>query len=203
MINSREEYIHYLAVDRLAKGIARGSIWSRIKYLFYPDYVWEFQKVLRELEYYINCRRGRRFMFKRYFVMRKYNNLSIKLGFTIPPNVFGPGLSIAHYGTIVINGNTKIGANCRIHACVNIGTEAGHCNRTPTLGDNCYIGPGVKMFGDIKIGNGTIIGANAVVNRSFEESNIAIAGVPAKKIANIQPSDYITIATDMVCDGKR
>ncbi len=103
--------------------------------------------------------------------------------FSIPPNVFGKGLSIAHRGTIVVNGNTHVGDNCRIHVCVNIGTLPGCSNAAPTLGDNVYIGPGVKIYGKIKIGSGIMIGANAVVNKDFLEDNICIAGVPAKKIS--------------------
>ena len=103
-----------------------------------------------------------------------YKKSSIKLGFTIPVNVFGPGLSIAHYGTIIVNASTRVGANCRIHACVNIGTEAGQSGAAPIIGDNCYIGPGAKIFGDIKIGKNVAIAANAVVNKSYEENNITI-----------------------------
>ena len=40
------------------------------------------------------------------------------------------------------------------------------------------------MFGNIKIGNNVAIGANAVVNKSFEENGITIAGVPAKKVSD-------------------
>lgn len=54
----------------------------------------------------------------------------------------------------------------------------------PVIGDNVFISPGVKMFGDIRIGNNIVIGANSVMNRSFEEDNICIAGVPARKISN-------------------
>ena len=54
----------------------------------------------------------------------------------------------------------------------------------PIIGDNCFIGPGAKLFGKIKIGNNVAIGANAVVNKSFED-NVTIAGVPAKIVNNI------------------
>lgn len=40
------------------------------------------------------------------------------------------------------------------------------------------------MFGQIQIGNGIVIGANAVVNKDFPVDNITIAGVPAKKISS-------------------
>lgn len=106
-----------------------------------------------------------------------------KLGFTIGPNIFGPGLSIPHCGTIVVNSNATVGSNCRIHVCVNIGSSGGNVN-APKIGNNVYIGPGVKIYGDISIADGIAIGANSVVNQSFLEKNITIAGVPAKKIGD-------------------
>ena len=115
----------------------------------------------------------------------RLRNQSLKLGFSIPCNVFGPGLSIAHYGTFIVNENACIGSNCRLHACVNIGTVPGVENAAPIIGDNVYIAPGVKIYGKIKIANGCIIGANAVVNKSFEEENICIAGVPCRKISDL------------------
>ena len=67
---------------------------------------------------------------------------------------------------------------------VNIGTAAGVERRVPQIGNNVYIAPGVKIFGDIEIANGIAIGANAVVCKSFLEENVTIAGVPAKQISD-------------------
>lgn len=47
----------------------------------------------------------------------------MKLGFVIPPNVFGGGLRINHFGNIVVNSEAKIGEWCDIHQGVNIGTD--------------------------------------------------------------------------------
>jgi serine O-acetyltransferase len=55
------------------------------------------------------------------------------------------------------------------------------------LGNNIYIGPGAKIFGKIRLADGIAIGANAVVNRSFDEPGITIAGVPARQI-NVEGS---------------
>jgi len=44
----------------------------------------------------------------------------------------------------------------------------------------------VKIFGPIKLGNNVIIGANAVVNKSFKEDNIVLAGIPAKIVKRIE-----------------
>nr|WP_292372222.1 hypothetical protein [Methanosarcina sp. UBA411] len=52
------------------------------------------------------------------------------------------------------------------------------------MGNNVYIGPGAKIFGNITIADDIAIGANSVVNKSFYEKGISIAGVPAKKINN-------------------
>ena len=95
----------------------------------------------------------------------------------------------------------KIGANCRLHACVNIGTKAGADELAPTIGDDCYIGPGVKMYGEISIPNGTAIGGNAVVNTSFDEENITIAGVPARRKGKVDTFDFIIPATRTIESG--
>lgn len=55
----------------------------------------------------------------------------------------------------------------------------------PIIGDNVYIGPGAILFGDIRIGDNVMIGANSTVTKSFEESNIVIAGSPAKIIKKL------------------
>ena len=109
---------------------------------------------------------------------------SIKYGFEIPLNSCAKGLSIAHIGPTIINGGAHIGENCRIHVGVNIGTAAGYGDRAPTIGNNVYIAPGAKIFGKIQIADGIVIGANAVVNKSFTTPNITIAGVPAKQISD-------------------
>lgn len=46
------------------------------------------------------------------------------------------------------------------------------------------VGVGAIILGDVTIADGVAIGANAVVNKSVTEENIAVAGVSAKKISN-------------------
>lgn len=178
MIQSRKDYLYYLERDRLAIAPKR-----RRPQLF-ADEVWKFQRMLRKLEYYTNCGKSPFRKAASLLLKLRFRRLSIRLGFDIPCNVFGPGLSIAHYGLIIVNGAARIGANCRIHSGVNIGTKAGHTYLAPKIGDNVYIGPGVKIFGPIEIASGIAIGANSVVNKSFQEPNISIAGVPARKISD-------------------
>ncbi|XNN70244.1 hypothetical protein ACLM2U_02475 [Bacillus pumilus] len=86
-----------------------------------------------------------------------------------------------------MNKHAKIGAFCDIHQGVNIGQNH-HEKDVPTIGDHVWIRPGAKMFGDIYIADHISIGANAVVNRSFHEEKIVIAGVPAQKVKEKSPS---------------
>ncbi|WBA07860.1 serine O-acetyltransferase [Salinivibrio kushneri] len=169
MIKNKNDLVVYLKRDKEALG-AKG-----LKSYFFNN-IWRFQRALRKHEYHHN-----RKSLLRYYYKYKHNKLGEKLGFTIPINCFGKGLSIAHYGTICVNGKARIGDNCRIHVCVNIGASRENSNNVPKIGDNCYIGPGAKLYGAIEIGDNVSIGANSVVNKSFD-SNVTIVGVPARVI---------------------
>ena len=174
-IQSRADYKAFRIADQTSLGIKKSSLNSL------GNEVLRFEVRLRKLEYALNCSKNPMLVLYRKFLFRQ---TSVKLGYSISPNTIGPGLAIAHRGTIVVNGGAKIGANCRIHIDVNIGTEAGKSSAAPKIGDNCYIGPGAKIFGQIEIGSNTVIGANAVVNKSFTEGNQTIGGIPAKKISD-------------------
>ena len=186
MIKTKDEYLHYLKEDQKALGTyTKHPIFSNNIMVLLTDPCWKFQKLLRELEYWSNCKKNIIWRPYLYYLRWRFQKTSIKMGLTIPINVFEEGLCIKHYGSIIISRHAKTGKNCTINSCVNIGGEGSAAK----IGDNCYLGPGVKIFNPIKIGNNVKIGANAVVNKSFEEDNIIIAGVPAK-IVNHITKDY-------------
>jgi len=54
---------------------------------------------------------------------------------------------------------------------------------SPRIGDNVYLGPGCKLYGPIRIGNNCVVGANAVVTKSFPDDGLVLAGIPARVIA--------------------
>jgi serine O-acetyltransferase len=190
MIKSKSDYKHYLNSDSIALGKTAYGFSQRMREMLYPDPVWKFQRLMRKVEYYNNVKRGVFFKLYTLYLKYRYAKLSLRLGFSIPINVFGPGLSIVHYGTIVVNHNARVGKNCRIHACTNIGASGGS-NKAPVLGDNIYVAPGAKIYGDIRLGNNIAISANAVVNKSFSEENVMLAGVPARVIKPIEISNII------------
>lgn len=140
-----------------------------------------YLRFLRRLEYHINTASGH--PFRRYTALyyeRRKNQLGAKLGIEISPNCFGKGLQIWH-GNIVVNYNVRAGENCVLHGGNCIGNN-GTAQEAPRLGGNVDIGYGAVLIGDIDIADGTVIGANAVVNRSVTESGTVVAGVPARKI---------------------
>ncbi|WP_299799156.1 serine acetyltransferase [uncultured Maribacter sp.] len=184
MITSKKEYNFYLEQDSIARGIQIHSFKDKLKDFLVPAPTWKFQKSLRKLEFYSNCKTN--LINKLYikYLRYKFQKISLKLGFSIPINVFGPGLCILHYGTIVVNSKARIGKNCRMEVCVNIGASGGK-PEAPQIGDNVYIAPGVKIYGDISLGNNIAIAANSSVNKSFNEDGILIGGSPAKKISEV------------------
>ncbi|BAO77452.1 serine O-acetyltransferase [Winogradskyella sp. PG-2] len=184
MINTLSEYKHYLERDKIALGIGEVSFLGNIIGFLSPNLIWKFQKTLRKLEYYTNCKNKGFYKIYIMYLKLKFKKISLKLGFSIPINVFGPGLAIVHYGTIVVNSATRVGENCRMHACVNIGASGGE-KEAPQLGDNIYIAPGAKIYGNISVANNTAIGANAVVHKTSEEKGVLLAGNPAIKIKEI------------------
>ena len=88
-----------------------------------------------------------------------------------------------HLGPILINRNAVVGEDCSLH--MNTGLVAGGTNHgVPTLEKGVVVGIGAIVLGDVHIADDVAIGANAVVNKDVAEENIAVAGVPAKKISN-------------------
>lgn len=69
-----------------------------------------------------------------------------------------------------------------IHQGVNIRTGI-EADSVPKIGNNVWIGPGTKIFGNVEMDANTMIGANAVVTKSFEKENCCIAGTPARIIS--------------------
>lgn len=187
MITSKKDYKFYLEQDKIALGIDDKGMKNKVKLLFFPNYVYRFQKSLRRYEYVTNCKLS---IINKIIAKKKFENLSVKLGFTIAINVFGPGLAIVHFGSIVVSRHAKIGANCRINVGANIGASNGD-TKAPQIGNNVYIGPGAKLYGGITIADNCAIGANSVVNKSFDNPNMMIAGMPAKEIKQIEIRNII------------
>jgi serine O-acetyltransferase len=188
MITNRAALAFFWQADIRSCGFERVTLKD-----WYLNPTLRFQRCLRLTEFYrnVSVSVGSRFLF--FYHWNRLHRLRQRLGFTIPLNVFGPGLSLSHVGTIVVNRHAVVGANCRIHPGVCIGGLNG---KSPRLGDNVYIGPGAKIFGAITVGDNVAIGANSVVNRDVP-AGVTVAGSPAKIVSKKGSFDLIVPGTEL------
>lgn len=190
MIYTKEDLREYLRCDKIALRNENRKYprWGR-------DEIWRFEILLRKAEYYTNGPKTTINKILYLYYKYRFHKLSVKLGFSIPVNVFGKGLSIAHYGSIVVNNMAQVGDNCRIQENVTIGSTGGS-TKAPKIGNNVFIASGARIIGDIEIGDQCAIGANAVVTKSFLEQHVTIAGVPAKIISRKGSDGFIIAKAD-------
>lgn len=201
MIRTKDDLKYYLECDRIA-------LRSKTKKpRLFSDEIWKFEILLRKREYLHNVTPSSCFIInllrRAYgiFLHYRYKKSQFKLGFSIPLNIFGPGLSIAHYGTIVVAEGAKIGANCRIHEGVTIGATNG-TSEAAQIGDNVFIGSGAKIIGGVKISDNVAIAANAVVVKDIiTKTGCTVAGVPAHIISENSSNSNLVRATEVIEKG--
>jgi serine O-acetyltransferase len=122
-----------------------------------------------------------------------YKFVQIITGVELPCEAaVGRNFVIDHFGGIIVSGYARFGDNCRIRNGVTIGLRRVDEKLAPTIGNNVDIGAGAKLLGPIKVGDNSIIGANAVVLIDVPANSIAV-GVPA----TIRPRNPNHIANDM------
>lgn len=99
-----------------------------------------------------------------------------------PAARIGRGVFIDHGMGTVIGETAEVGDNCTLYQGVTLGgtgKETG--KRHPTLGKNVVVGVGASILGAITIGDGSLIGAGAVVLHPVPPDSTAV-GVPAKLV---------------------
>ncbi|QCB29133.1 serine O-acetyltransferase EpsC [Corynebacterium endometrii] len=105
---------------------------------------------------------------------RFFTGIEIHPGATIGRRFF-----IDHGMGIVIGETAEIGDGVMLYHGVTLGGQVlTQTKRHPTLRDNVTVGAGAKVLGPIIIGEGSAIGANAVVTKEVPANHIA-TGIPA------------------------
>ena len=104
-------------------------------------------------------------------------------GIEIHPGAkIGNGFFIDHGMGVVIGETAEVGENVTLYHGVTLGgvsIEKG--KRHPTILDNVVIGAGAKVLGAIEIGNGSRVGANAVVVHAVP-ANSVVVGIPGQVV---------------------
>ena len=102
------------------------------------------------------------------------------LGIDVPERVIlGSNCRVCHGIGLVIHPGVVIGDNVKLHQNTTIGIVNG--GQPPRLGSNIIIGANSVIIGNIKIGDGAIVGAGAVVTKDVPQ-NAVVVGNPARII---------------------
>ncbi|MBC6795913.1 serine O-acetyltransferase EpsC [Corynebacterium macclintockiae] len=108
-------------------------------------------------------------------ITRGLTGIEIHPGATIGRRFF-----IDHGMGVVIGETAEIGDDVMLYHGVTLGgSELVQRKRHPTIGNGVMIGAGAKVLGPITIGEGSAVGANAVVTKSAPPNSI-LTGIPAK-----------------------
>lgn len=95
---------------------------------------------------------------------------------------FEENVALSHNGLGCVIWAKKIGRGTTIYQNVTLGAGKGDGEEIwPTIGENCKIYTGAVVIGNVTIGDGAVIGANAVVTKDVPP-NVVVASVPAKII---------------------
>ena len=124
------------------------------------------------------------------------NNINVERGAIFDPavsvgNNSGIGINCEVYGPVSIGDDVMMGPECVIYTSghkfdrtdVPIMLQGSTEKEPVVIGDDVWIGRRVMIMPGVKIGNGCIIGAGAVVTKDIPDYSVA-GGVPAKIVKN-------------------
>lgn len=172
MISSRKELSFFINSDRIMnRGSIKPTIKERVTSIFVPDYTIKYLVAMRKADYYSTLTGVGKLLYVKW--LRRFRQLSLKLGYDIEYNVFGYGLVLPHSGTIVVGGSNKIGNYAVLHTSTCI------VARDSVIGNGLYLSAGAVISKHVEMGNNITIGVNSVVNRSQEKDNVLLVGAPA------------------------
>lgn len=114
------------------------------------------------------------------FALFLQNRISVALSLDIHPAArIGKGIFLDHGTGIVIGETAVVEDDVSIMQSVTLGgTGKVSGDRHPKIGPGVLIGPGAKVLGNIRIGEGVQIGASSVVLKPVPPHRV-VAGVPA------------------------
>ena len=185
---TKQELNQLIAEEMQVYGITKKNI-SEKRFRHQKSYmIWQAVKRLRIYEY--RCSRRdeskntliahiRAFLVK--IADRKLNKACEKVDVELTPNIIGNNIRICHDNVVLFG---KVGENCTFHGNNVVGNKrTGASNEIPKLGNNVDVGFGAIIIGNVEIADNCVIGAGAVVTKSFTKPGGILVGVPAKDIS--------------------
>ena len=195
-LRSMRAVVLHLKADLIRyHGDGRLKFWRH--FLFTPGYKYT---VWMRLAGYLKTRPVARYAL---YPLVKYILLRCRyrFGIAIPEYTdIGPGLFINRFGGIYVHGHARIGHDVTFSSTILVGqTNRGARAGAPIVGNRVYIGVGARLIGRIHVGDGSVIGVNAVVTKDLEDDSVAV-GIPAKTVSHDGSEGYINrmVPTDLL-----
>lgn len=121
--------------------------------------------------------------FIKQLLLLSYDNALLKYGSYIGYSAKFAEIPLFPHGIIgvFISAGAEIGKNCVIFQQVTIGSNTlvdSDRKGAPIIGDNCYIGAGAKIIGNVRIGNNCRIGANCVIVNDIPDNSVVVLNAP-------------------------
>ncbi len=136
-----------------------------------------------------------------HFCSRVTSPKNIIVGANSNPGI-EPGCYIQGLGTIEIGDHTRVAANvCIISANHDTHDLNSHVRGRVQIGSFCWIGANSVILPNVNVGDFTIVGAGSVVTKSYPEGYCVIAGNPARKIRDLDPSECVGARLEDECVG--
>jgi serine acetyltransferase len=107
------------------------------------------------------------------------------LGIELHPSLeVGPRLRVFHGNALVVNPETRIGADCILRHSTTLGLSSradDPPSAAPRLGDRVEVGPHCLILGGVQIGDDAVIGGGSVVVHDVAAGAV-VAGNPARRL---------------------
>lgn len=110
---------------------------------------------------------------------------------------------------VVVGERVSVTANCAIvdvtHPYEDVGDRRGIGSRIDVadsfveIGDDCFIGIGALILPNVRLGRHCVVGAHAVVTRSFPDYSV-VAGAPARLVKQYRPETGDWVRADGVVE---
>lgn len=187
MTTDKREFNKLLAEEMKIYGITKKNVGEK-RFRHTKSYMlWQAVRNLRKYEFMCVLRDKsknpitthiRAFRVKR--ADRKMNKSFEKVDVELTPMMIQKNLRICHDNVVIFG---YVGENCTFHGNNVVGNKrTGAHKDVPKIGSNVDVGYGAIIIGDIEIADNCVIGAGAVVTKSFTKKGSVIAGVPAREI---------------------
>jgi len=125
----------------------------------------------------------------------------IVVGVDAYPGVAG-GCYITGRGGLEIGDYSQIAPNVIIVSANHDLYDSRKDTQAPVkIGKYCWIGGGAKIMPGVELGDWTIVGAGAVVTKSFADGYCVIGGVPAKHIKYLDKNNCIPFKNKIEYNG--